>query len=126
MQPVLEARNFEAALGYATNETTRAGVLLQRQRRRRTLGGEMIVCRVAAVIVLAGLAFGSRIPAAHALAGSEAWCIVTDEGDNKCNYATAQQCLAAVAGTRGGFCNENSSGGSSAPAPSPTRGRRGR
>jgi hypothetical protein len=61
-------------------------------------------------------------PAAHALAGSEAWCIVTDEGNNHCNYATAQQCLAAAAGSHD-FCNENSSGGSAPPA-APQRAKR--
>ncbi len=63
------------------------------------------------------------IAPAHALAGSEAWCIVTDEGNTHCNYATSQECLAAVASTRGGFCNQNSTGGSAPAAASSGRGR---
>jgi hypothetical protein len=63
-----------------------------------------------------------KVPAAHALAGSDAWCIVDNEGNNHCNYATSQQCLAAAAGSHG-FCNENSSGGSATPA-APQRAKR--
>lgn len=77
----------------------------------------IILREIVLTVALAALALIPHAPAAHALAGEGAWCIVTDEGNTHCNYATSQECLAAVAGTRGGFCNENSSGGA-APAAS--------
>ena len=83
-----------------------------------------VMFAVLVVVLAMVLAMASRVPKAHALAGYEAWCIVTDEGNNHCNYATAQECLAAVASTRGGFCNENSSGGAAPVAPSPGRQKR--
>jgi len=69
-------------------------------------------------IATAALAAGwcCNAPPGHAAAGSEPWCIVTDEGDSKCNYATSQQCLQEVASGNRGFCNMNSTAGPSAAA----------
>jgi hypothetical protein len=82
-----------------------------------------IVARLTVAFAALAAVFCCSVSQSQATAGNGAWCIVTDEGDTHCNFANAQECLAAVAGTRGGFCNENSTGGS-APAATPAREKR--
>jgi len=67
---------------------------------------------IAMPAVAAGLCCGAS--PARAAAGAEPWCIVDDEGNAHCNYATSQECLAEAAISRG-FCNVNSSAAPSAP-----------
>jgi hypothetical protein len=69
----------------------------------------------------AGLCCGA--PASRAAAGAEPWCIVDDEGNAHCNYATSQDCLRAVTGGNRGFCNVNSSA-PPAPATAPVQRKR--
>jgi hypothetical protein len=91
-----------------------------RPRTRRSRPATRTAATVA--VAFAALAAGqlSGVRESRALAGSEAWCIVTDEGNNRCNFATSQECLQAVANGDHGFCNVNSSAASAA-APQPER-----
>jgi hypothetical protein len=80
----------------------------------------------ALIIALSAVTAGlfSDLRQSRAAAGSEAWCIVTDEGDNKCNYASSQECLQAVANGNRGFCNVNSSAAPASGAPAAERRKR--
>jgi hypothetical protein len=74
------------------------------------------------VVALAALTAGLCVESekARAAAGDEPWCIVDDEGNSHCNYATSQECLQATTSGYGsrGFCNVNPS---PAPASAPAR-----
>jgi len=76
---------------------------------------------LALAAVAAGLCCGA--PASRAAAGAESWCIVDDEGNAHCNYATSQDCLQAVASGNRGFCNVNSTAAPAAAAIRPARGK---
>jgi hypothetical protein len=62
----------------------------------------------ATAAIAAGLYFNAS--PSRAAAGAEPWCIVTDEGNTRCNYGSSQECLRAIASGERGFCNVNSSG----------------
>jgi hypothetical protein len=50
-------------------------------------------------------------------AGSDApWCIIDNEGNLHCWYANSQACLQQIASGSRGFCVQNPSGASAAPA----------
>jgi Protein of unknown function (DUF3551) len=57
-------------------------------------------------------------PSILASAGDAPWCIISDEGNLHCYYATSQACLAEIAGGNRGFCTQNPAGGAAASAPS--------
>jgi hypothetical protein len=66
--------------------------------------------------VAAGLGLG--MPRSLAGGGDAPWCIINDEGDLHCYYATSQACLAEIASGNRGFCTQNPSGDAAAAAPS--------
>lgn len=72
---------------------------------------------LAALVLAAGLCGGAS--QSRAAAGSESWCIVDDEGNTHCNYASSQDCLQAVASGNRGFCNVNSLASPSQPVAAP-------
>jgi hypothetical protein len=57
-------------------------------------------------------------PQSFASGGDAPWCIINDEGDLHCYYASSQACLAEIAGGNRGFCTQNPAGGAAASAPS--------
>jgi hypothetical protein len=59
-----------------------------------------------------------NIPRSVASAGDAPWCIISDEGNLHCYYASSQACLAEIAGGNRGFCTQNPAGGAAASAPS--------
>jgi hypothetical protein len=65
-----------------------------------------IAAAASAAALILGAGFG--VSRGYAAAGGESWCIVDDQGNTHCNYATAQDCLAESALSRG-FCSPNSS-----------------
>jgi hypothetical protein len=81
-----------------------------------------IVLRIFALFLLgiglfaAGL--GLDMPQSRAAGGDAPWCIINDEGDLHCYYASSQACLAEIAGGNRGFCTQNPAGGAAASAPS--------
>jgi hypothetical protein len=59
-------------------------------------------------------------PQSRASGGDAPWCIINDEGDLHCYYATSQACLQEIADGNRGFCVQNPGGASSAAtAPQP-------
>jgi Protein of unknown function (DUF3551) len=78
---------------------------------------------IAALLTALLVALFGAVSPGRAAAGSEAWCIVTDEGDQHCNYTSSQECLAAIASGNRGFCNVNSSASPPATA-APVRGKK--
>jgi Protein of unknown function (DUF3551) len=75
-------------------------------------------------LVTAGLSLDASPSLASA--GDAPWCIISDEGNLHCYYASSQACLAEIAGGNRGFCTQNPAGSSGAaePAPRASRGRR--
>jgi Protein of unknown function (DUF3551) len=61
---------------------------------------------MATAATAAALTFG--VSPGRAAAGGEPWCIIDDQGNAHCNYATSQDCLQESALSRG-FCTPNSS-----------------
>jgi len=59
-----------------------------------------------------------NMPRSLASAGDAPWCIISDEGNLHCYYASSQACLAEIAGGNRGFCTQNPAGGAAASAPS--------
>jgi hypothetical protein len=55
----------------------------------------------------------------RASGGDAPWCIINDEGDLHCYYATSQACLQEIAGGSRGFCTQNPSGSSAGTAAQP-------
>jgi hypothetical protein len=72
--------------------------------------------------VAAGLCFGA--PQSRASGGDAPWCIINDEGDLHCYYATSQACLQEIASGNRGFCLQNPAGSSAAAAAQSTPRRR--
>ena len=62
----------------------------------------------------AGLCFG--VPQSRASGGDAPWCIINDEGNLHCYYATSQACLQEIASGNRGFCLQNPAGSSAAAA----------
>ena len=56
----------------------------------------------------AGLCFG--VPQSRASGGDAPWCIINDEGDLHCYYATSQACLQEIASGNRGFCTTEPGG----------------
>lgn len=83
--------------------------LVNRGYANRKLSVLNIITRLmfAAAAIAAGLYFNAS--PSRAAAGAEPWCVVTDEGNTRCNYGSSQECLQAIAGGERGFCNVNSS-----------------
>jgi hypothetical protein len=97
----------------------------------RERDGGLAVLKIFAFLLLAMAAFtaGLCLDAAPSSAGGgdAPWCIINDEGDLHCYYASSQACLAEIAGGNRGFCTQNPSGSSAAaatPAPRAARGHR--
>jgi hypothetical protein len=89
------------------------------------------VLRIFALFLLAIAAFTAglcfKASLSRAGAGDAPWCIINDEGDLHCYYASSQACLAEIASGNRGFCTQNPAASSSAaaqPAPRTSRGRR--
>jgi hypothetical protein len=68
-------------------------------------------------ILTAGLCSGAST--GRAAGGDAPWCIIDDEGNLHCWYASSEACLQQIAGGNRGFCVQNPSGGSVAPAAPP-------
>ncbi len=49
-------------------------------------------------------------PQSRASGGDAPWCIINDEGDLHCYYATSQACLQEIASGNRGFCVQNPAG----------------
>lgn len=64
----------------------------------------------------AGLCLDTRRSLASG--GDAPWCIINDEGDLHCYYASSPACLAEIAGGNRGFCTQNPAGSAAASAPS--------
>ena len=80
------------------------------------------VLRIFALFLL-GIAFFAAglcldTPQSLASAGDAPWCIISDEGNLHCYYASSQACLAEIAGGNRGFCTQNPAGGAAASTPS--------
>jgi hypothetical protein len=108
-------------------EMLRCGVIPCREPCKSD--GELSVRNATMKLTIASAALAAGLcghsPPSRAAAGAEPWCIVTDEGNNRCNYASSQECLAAIAGGEHGFCNVNSTPGpSSAAGAQPARRKR--
>jgi hypothetical protein len=74
-------------------------------------------------VAATSLCFGA--PQSLASGGDAPWCIINDEGDLHCYYATSQACLAEIAGGSRGFCTQNPGGSSAGTAqPEPRASRR--
>ena len=58
-------------------------------------------------------------PQSLASGGDAPWCIINDEGDLHCYYASSQACLQEIAGGNRGFCTQNPAGSSAGTAPPP-------
>jgi hypothetical protein len=65
-------------------------------------------------VVTASLCFGP--PQSLASGGDAPWCIINDEGDLHCYYATSQACLQEIASGNRGFCTQNPGGSSAGTA----------
>jgi hypothetical protein len=70
-------------------------------------------------LFLLGIAFfaaglGLDMPQSLAGGGDAPWCIINDEGNLHCYYASSQACLAEIAGGNRGFCTQNPAGGAAA------------
>jgi hypothetical protein len=87
---------------------------------------EMLLLFLLGIAALAaGLCCGAKT--SLAASGEAPWCIIDDEGNLHCWYANSEACLQQIAGGSRGFCVQNPSGGSAAPAaaPQPSRRRKG-
>jgi hypothetical protein len=56
------------------------------------------------------------VPRSRAAGGDQPWCIISDEGNLHCYYATPQACLQEIASGNRGFCTQNPAGSSAAAA----------
>jgi hypothetical protein len=72
----------------------------------------------------AGASLCLNVPRSFASAGDAPWCIISDEGNLHCYYATSQACLAEIAAGNRGFCTQNPAGGAETSAPSQQAARR--
>jgi hypothetical protein len=68
-------------------------------------------------VVAASLCCGGA--PSRAAGGEAPWCIIDSEGNLHCWYADSQSCLQQIASGSRGFCVQNPSGSSAAPAAEP-------
>jgi Protein of unknown function (DUF3551) len=67
-------------------------------------------------IAVATVAVCCGTQASLAASGEAPWCIIDDEGNLHCWYASSEACLQQIASGSRGFCVQNPSGASAAPA----------
>jgi Protein of unknown function (DUF3551) len=58
-------------------------------------------------------------PQSLASGGDAPWCIISDEGNLRCYYASSQACLQEIASGNRGFCTQNPAGSSAGTAATP-------